>query len=167
MLVAVISDTHLAGPTDAFRRIFERHLESADALLHCGDITGPAMLRYLESSHPCFHAVLGNCDAWSGLLGLPRVLRLELGGFAVGMAHGWGPRSRVGLTVLEALGPDLDIICYGHTHVPYWAKVGDTWLLNPGSLGPGRESQPSLALLTLHEGQEPTCEHIDCQDMSS
>lgn len=160
MLVAVISDTHLEAPSDAFRRVFERHLASADALLHCGDVTGAALLRYLESSHPAFHGVLGNCDAWGGGIGLPGTLRLDLGGFPVGMAHGWGPRSRVGLTVLEALGPGLDIVCYGHTHRTHWEKVGSTWLLNPGSLDLAREERPSLALLTLEQGREPRCEHV-------
>lgn len=165
MLIAVISDTHLAEPTPAFRRVFERHIEPADAVLHCGDMTGAAMLRYLEASHPAFHAVLGNCDAGSGM-DLPAMRRLELAGFHIGMAHGWGPRSRVGLTVLEALGPGLDIVCYGHTHRPHWEQVGSTWLLNSGSLDLAREELPSFALLTLEPGREPSCEHVSIPGLS-
>lgn len=164
MLVAVISDTHLDAPTDEFRRVFERHLAPADALLHCGDITGAAMLRYLESSHPVFHGVLGNCDSWGGGIDLPGMLRLDLAGFSLGMAHGWGPRSRVGLTVMEALGPGLDIVCHGHTHRPHWEKVGETWLLNPGSLDLRRDEHPSLALLRLEPGREPHCAHVLARD---
>ncbi|EGJ48705.1 metallophosphoesterase family protein [Desulfocurvibacter africanus] len=160
MLVAVLSDTHLAEPTPSFRRVFKRHIEPADAVLHCGDITGAAMLRFFEASHPAFYAVLGNCDAMTGGMNLPAMYTLELAGFRIGMAHGWGARSRVGLTVLEALGPGLDIVCYGHTHRQHWEKIGSTWLLNPGSLDLVREERPSLALLTLDSGREPLCEQV-------
>lgn len=156
MLVAVISDTHLFEPSRWFRRVFEEHLAPADAVIHCGDVTGPGMLAFLEASHPHFHGVRGNmCDLPSG--GLSDRLSVELAGFRVGAAHGWGPRSEVPLRVAEAFGPDYDVVCFGHTHRYTWLCHGTTWLLNPGAL---QEGEGSFALLTLSPGKEPEARQV-------
>lgn len=148
MLLAVISDTHMDRPAPRLEAAWERHLESADALLHCGDITGFATWQYL-CQHPAFHAARGNCDLDARLDGeLESVVRLELGGLAVGLTHGWGPRSQVPERVARELGPDCDLVCYGHTHAPFHGRVEGHLLLNPGSLG----EQGSLALVEIGPG---------------
>lgn len=157
MLVAVISDTHLFEPNRWFRRVFEQHLARVGALIHCGDVTGPAMLAFLEASHPNFHGVRGNmCDTPPGC-GLPDRLCVELAGFRLGAAHGWGPRSEVPLRVAEAFGPGYDIVCFGHTHRFTWLRHGDAWLLNPGAL---QEGDGSFALLILEPGREPEAQQV-------
>lgn len=157
MLVAVISDTHLVEPTGWFRRVFEEHLAQADVLIHCGDVTGPAMQLFLEASHPGFHGVRGNMCACGANGGPPERLSLDLGGFRVGVAHGWGPRPEVPLRVAEAFGPGYDVVCFGHTHRFTWKRHGGTWLLNPGPL---QEGEGSLALLTLEPGCEPEVRQV-------
>ena len=159
MRIAVISDTHLVSPGLAFSALVEKHLLGADAIWHCGDIVSADTYHYLAGAHPNVTAVLGNCDDPRLAGELPPTRTLELEGFSVGLAHGWGPRSRVPLAVLEAFGPGVDIVCFGHTHNPLWERVGRTWLLNPGSLrldGP----EPSFAWLTMEPGKEPKAEHV-------
>ena len=159
MNIAVVSDTHLGEPTPEFKAVFEEHLATADVLLHLGDVTGATTYAWLEANHPGFHGVLGNCDD-AFATGAPPFKTLILEGFTLGMAHGWGPRSRVGEAVLEHFGPGHDLVLYGHTHRPHWERVGDTWLLNPGSLALHLERTPSFARLTLEQARLPKVEHV-------
>ncbi|WP_022660474.1 metallophosphoesterase family protein [Paucidesulfovibrio longus] len=154
--IAVISDTHMNQPPGWFLRVYEQYLAPAHAVLHCGDITGPATYHEL-CRHPRFHAVLGNCD-WDPNLSndLPPMLRLELLGLRIGMAHGWGSRSSVPLRVAEAFGPEFDLICFGHTHQQYWSDEFGPQMLNPGSLG----EFGSLALVTVAPGKALSCEFV-------
>jgi len=40
---------------------------------------------------------------------------------------------------------DADVICVGHTHVPYALEVGNKLVINPGSLGQPRDGDPRAA----------------------
>lgn len=148
MRLAVISDTHLVEPTEGFKRFFEAELADSDALIHCGDISGKPMLEYLLASHPCVHAVAGNMCQWPIGLELPSLLRLELAGRAVGVAHGWGEKASLPKRLYEAFGPGLDLLFFGHTHKQARLVLGQTLLVNPGSLS-GQE--PCLAFVDLGE----------------
>ncbi|MBN2139549.1 MAG: YfcE family phosphodiesterase [Desulfovibrionaceae bacterium] len=154
MLIAVVSDTHLSELAPWFVAVCERYLFSADHVLHCGDIVAPEVLRYL-SGHPNFHAVRGNCD-WR-LDGLDPVLRLEVSGLRIGLTHGWGERAGVAGRVAEALAPDCDLVCYGHTHARDWSERRGARLLNPGSLD---RAQGSLALVRIGPDREMSCEFV-------
>ena len=153
MRLAVISDTHLSVPTPWFEDFFERHLQGADALIHCGDIVGWGMYAYMESNHHNFHAVAGNCCEWRLSQELPAMLRLNLGGFNVGVTHGWGDRPSLPARLPEAFGPGFDLILFGHTHRQTNIRFGDTLVVNPGSLS---QQSPCMAFVTL--GEEPVVE---------
>ncbi|EPR43529.1 phosphodiesterase, MJ0936 family [Desulfovibrio sp. X2] len=157
MLIAVISDTHLPEPTAWFRRIFEQHLAQADTLVHCGDVTGPGLLAFLEGCHPDFHSVCGNMCAGPVHSRLSARLSLNREGFRLGVMHGYGPRSEVPDFVADAFGPDYDVLCFGHTHRFTWASRDGVRLLNPGAL---QEGDGSFALLTLERGREPEARQI-------
>ena len=145
MLLAVLSDTHMTRPTRLLERAWKRHLSLADVVLHCGDLTGFETWEFLNR-HPRFHAVQGNCDMEFRLSDeLEPMLRLDLDGLRVGLAHGWGPRSQVPVKVARAFGPGFDLVCHGHTHVPFFGPVEGVVLLNPGSLG----EHGSLALVEV------------------
>ncbi|GAB7021868.1 metallophosphoesterase family protein [Salidesulfovibrio brasiliensis] len=154
MLIAVISDTHMTTPGAWLQDVYEKHLAPADALLHCGDITTPAVWSFFMQ-HPNFHCVRGNCD-WDPALvdELDPMLSVKLGGLVVGLTHGWGPRPQVPEKVAEAFGPKYDLVCYGHTHARDWGKRRGVQLCNPGSLG----ESGSLAHITI--GPDGA---LDCQ----
>lgn len=40
---------------------------------------------------------------------------------------------------------DADVICVGHTHIPYVLEVGNKLVINPGSLGQPRDGDPRAA----------------------
>lgn len=146
MLLAVISDTHLDRPTDWFRAFFEEHLLAADALIHCGDTTGKALHDYMALNHPNFHGVAGNCCDWRIGQELPVMLRLNLAGKAVGVAHGWGEKPSLPARLPEAFGPGFDLILFGHTHRQTKLQFGDTLVVNPGSLS---GDKPGMAFVRL------------------
>ena len=159
MLLAVLSDTHLSAPDQTFAAVYERHLASADAVLHCGDMVGASLYHFL-SSHPHFYCVRGNCDHFVLDHDLPATRSLSLplpsgGVFSIGMAHGWGERSSVGLRVAE-LFFDHDLVCYGHTHRRDWSIAGGSRLLNPGSCMEG-----SLAMVEVGDDGSMACRFVD------
>lgn len=158
MIVAVISDTHLRTPSPWLKTIYDRHLAQADVLLHCGDSTGEAVWAFLNQ-HPAFHAVAGNTDEWSLSGQLPNTLDLNLAGFRVGVAHGWGDRPGTPLRVAEAFGPDFDLVCHGHTHKAHFSVIDGVQLLNPGALQ--ADALPTIALVDLTPGQPISCSFVD------
>ena len=138
---------------------YEEHLAPADAVLHCGDITGYETWRFL-SQHPAFFAVRGNCDMAPGFDGeLEPMLDLALLGMHIGLTHGWGPRSQVPRRVAEAFGPEFDLVCFGHTHTPLWDEIAGVRVLNPGSLG---DPPHRLALVDIDETtRQITCRFLE------
>jgi putative phosphoesterase len=50
---------------------------------------------------------------------------------------------------------EADVICVGHTHMPYVLPVGEKMVINPGSVGQPRDGDPraSYAILELDEAQ--------------
>lgn len=159
MIVAVLSDTHLEEPDDRLAAVYELYCRDADVLLHCGDCVGESTWAFLNS-HPCFYAVLGNCDSLALSAQIPVLRQIDVGGFRIGMGHGWGPRSRVGDTVASQFS-GVDIVCYGHTHIRDWRQLPDgKWLLNPGSLFWSRSGPGGLVRLQLMSGQPPAVEWV-------
>jgi putative phosphoesterase len=131
-MVAVISDTHL--PRGA-RRIPEACLErlrTVDLILHAGDVTTTPVLDELEALGPAVHAVHGNMDDAALRERLPATRIVEVGGLRIGMTHDAGPRAGREERLLRRF-PGCAAVVYGHTHEPQVARVGESWILNPGS----------------------------------
>ena len=146
MRIAVISDTHLHEPSSRLESVYATYLADADAVLHCGDITGRSAWSFL-SQHPNFHAVAGNMDDWNLARDLPARLSLKLDGLTVGVAHGNGLAGRpLSRAVAQSFGPGYDLVCFGHTHTPEHVTYDATHVVNPGSLA-NHESAPTLALI--------------------
>ena len=146
-LVAVIADTHL--PRGA-RRLPERcvaELLRADLILHAGDVSTLAALAELEALGPPVRAVYGNADEAALRATLPERVVFEVDGARIGLVHVPGPR--LGREErLVRLFPGCDAVVYGHTHEARVERLGDTWLLNPGSPTERRRS-PSRSFLLL------------------
>jgi hypothetical protein len=150
MRLGVISDTHghLRYALDAVRMLQSLKV---DALIHCGDVGGPAIIA-LFADWPA-HFVLGNVDhdaqqielavraaghSFHGSLG-----RIELAGKRIAFTHGDNA------SLLRAAITDgrADLVCYGHTHRAEWHDEGATRVLNPGALY--RANPHTLAIVEL------------------
>ena len=147
MNVAVISDTHLPRGMRRIPGACLERLRSAELILHAGDITAASVLDELEAIGPPVHAVHGNMDDATLRDRLPDTLVVEVGGLRIGMTHDAG--ARVGREErLIARFPGCTAVVYGHTHEPQVARVGEAWILNPGSPTERRRS-PSHTMLVL------------------
>jgi predicted phosphodiesterase len=65
----------------------------------------------------------------------------------VGMTHDPGPRAGREERLIARF-PGCAAVVYGHTHEPQVARVGDVWILNPGSPTERRRS-PAHTMLVL------------------
>jgi putative phosphoesterase len=128
----VLADTHINGsgrgrlPDPAWKA-----LQTADAILHAGDVVSTTFLDELRELAPVY-AVLGNNDRT--LVGLlPENVELDLDGVRVAMVHDSGPR-RGREPRMQARFPNADLVVFGHSHIPWDAPgVGGQRLFNPGS----------------------------------
>lgn len=157
MKIAVISDTHMGELPKWLDRVYEQWLAPADVLIHCGDITSFQAWSYFMR-HDRFICVRGNCDWDPNLVAqLEPTVTASIGPLTVGVAHGWGARSLVSVTVARAFGTDFDLVCYGHTHRRDWSVVEGVQVVNPGSLG---EAGSLAEIIVSEQGQ------MDCRFMN-
>lgn len=135
--IGIISDTHgLLRPEVA------EGLQGCEKILHGGDINKPEILRALDKIAPTL-AVRGNNDRdWASKL--PETLSMELYGVRFFMVHNKKhlPKDTEG----------MDVIIYGHSHKYEEKQNGRQLILNPGSCGPRRFTQPiTFAILEIGE----------------
>jgi uncharacterized protein len=123
-----------------------RRLESAELILHAGDVVAASVLDELRKLAPV-DAVAGNMDEAELLAELPERRIVEASGARIGMVHVPGPAVERGERLAAAF-PGCHAVIYGHTHVPDVSRAGDTWILNPGS-PTERRAAPAHSLLML------------------
>jgi uncharacterized protein len=147
VIVAVIADTHLPR---GGRRIPEACLErlrGADLVLHAGDVTAASVLAELEGIGRPVQAVHGNMDDAELRQRLPETQIVDAGGLRIAMTHDPGPAAGREERLLRRF-PGCAAVVYGHTHQPQVERVGETWILNPGSPTERRRA-PSHTMLVL------------------
>lgn len=106
-------------------------LEEADVILHAGDFVTVAVLEGLQALAPV-EGVVGNMDQPGLRELLPERRVVEVGEVRIGIVHVPGPAAGRGKRLMSAF-PGCDAVVYGHTHLPERSRVGDVWVLNPGS----------------------------------
>lgn len=47
---------------------------------------------------------------------------------------------------------DADFVCVGHSHMPFCVEVGETRVVNPGSVGQPRDGDPRAAYCVIEDG---------------
>jgi hypothetical protein len=160
MRIAIISDTH--DNIWALETAME-HLSVAEALLHCGDLCSPFVLKQLiqgMAGKP-IHIVWGNNDG--DQLTLTRIASqaenvhlhghiatLQIGSLRISMVH--YPESARRL----AEGGRYDLVCYGHDHTAHHERIGGVTLLNPGEVM-GLYGKRSIA---IYDSETRSAEHI-------
>lgn len=135
--IGIISDTH-----GLLRPEVVQGLQGCEAILHGGDINSAQILDEVKEIAPTY-VVRGNNDKeWAS--DLPETVNLKLCGLRFFMVHNkkFIPKD---LT-------DIDIVVYGHSHKYEERYVDRTLLLNPGSCGPRRFTQPiTFAVLEVED----------------
>ena len=166
--LGLISDTHYPTklpllPYEAIEQAFR----DVDGILHAGDIESTEVLDNLSGIAPT-QAVRGEADT----LSLPEKRVLDFGGVRVGLIHGnrhpllehyfrlkrkWGNLYAGGRHLLDTLPErfaedNVDVIVFGHLHVPMCLEKDGIMLVNPGAVYTISEDTAQWQL--LHE-QDP------------
>lgn len=152
MKVAVISDTHTMGSSRPVPPGAWPYLESADHILHAGDLTDPVLLDEIGALAP-LSVVMGNCDGWDVKeRGVPDSIEIELGGIKIAMLHDSGPSQGRRARMRKAF-PYARVVVFGHSHLPMNEDDGDLLLFNPGSATWRRQAPTtSMGMLWITDG---------------
>jgi len=128
--IGVISDTHLTGYDARLKRLADSHFRDVDFILHAGDLVDISVLDAFEGKE--VKAVFGNMDPLSVRTVLPDRLILEIGGYRIGLMHGWGMPYNLEQKLFKELG-HVDCLVYGHSHKPASKIKNGILFFNPGS----------------------------------
>jgi putative phosphoesterase len=127
-------------------------VETADRILHAGDVTDPALLDELRNFAPVT-VVSGNCDAMDVVdWGASDFAEVEVGGIRIAMVHDSGLTKGRRQRMLKRF-PDARVVVFGHSHIPFNEDAGGFLLFNPGSPTWKRRAPfPSMGLLWIEDG---------------
>jgi len=144
----LIADTHLPKRAKDLPRSVWDHVSAADVVFHAGDWVVPALLDELEAKATRLVGCWGNNDGDELRQRLPERADVELEGVRFAVVHETGA-STGREQRMSKLYPDVDVLVFGHSHIP-WDTVTPTGtrLLNPGS-PTDRRRQPRCTLMTL------------------
>ncbi|MEV7083591.1 metallophosphoesterase [Streptomyces sp. NPDC093516] len=147
MRLLLMSDTHLPKRAKSLPAPLLDELPQADVVFHAGDWVDTDTLDLLEARCRRLVAVYGNNDGPGLRARLPEVAYAELGGLRFGVIHETGP-AQGREKRCAARFPDLDVLVFGHSHIP-WDTTAPTGLrlLNPGS-PTDRRRQPHCTYMT-------------------
>jgi putative phosphoesterase len=142
----LISDTHIPGRARRLPEAVLRAADAADLVVHAGDWVAASVLDELEQ-HAEVLGVWGNNDGPELRTRLPEVARRTVDGVRLAVVHETGESRRREARV-DAAFPDIDVLVFGHSHIP-WNTVtpGGLRLLNPGS-PTDRRRQPAHTMMT-------------------
>lgn len=142
-----MSDTHLPKRAKALPSQLMAELPLADVVVHAGDWVDTATLDLLEERARRLVGVYGNNDGPALRSRLPEVARVDLDGLRLGVVHETGAAQGRERRCAD-LYPDLDVLVFGHSHIP-WDTTAETGLrlLNPGS-PTDRRRQPHCTYMT-------------------
>jgi len=141
------SDTHVPKRARELPTPLLAEMDAADVVLHAGDWVDEATLDLFEARARRLVGVCGNNDGPELRARLGEVARLECEGLRFGVVHETGA-SQGRERRCAARFPDLDVLVFGHSHIP-WDTCAPTGLrlLNPGS-PTDRRRQPYCTYMT-------------------
>ncbi len=147
--IGVLSDTHLGRLTGDFKSVVETVFSDADIIIHAGDMTGIEVYEYL--SRWDLRAVRGNMDGEGLRVILPEKRIEEIEGRKIGIIHGYGsPYSVEAYAANQFEG--VDVVVFGHSHVPLHKTRENTVLFNPGSLSRPYTPPGTVGVIEISNG---------------
>ncbi len=147
MHLLLLADTHVPKRARDLPAAVWDEVARADVVVHAGDWVELDMLDRLEERAARVIAVVGNNDGPALRARLPEVARADLDGLRLAVVHDTGP-SRGRDERMAAAFPDVDVLVFGHSHIPWdTTAASGLRLLNPGS-PTDRRRQPACSYLT-------------------
>lgn len=156
MKICVFSDTH-----GHISQIKDRliHLDrEVDAFWFLGDYAKDCktLKKTLKKE---IYIVKGNCDLHSHE---PEEQILEIEGKRVLLTHGhrYNVKNTLTTLYLKAKSSEVDLVCFGHTHMALNVKEEEIALFNPGSpTSPRGHVRPSMGMIIIRK-ESISCDHI-------
>ena len=141
------SDTHLPRRARDLPAPLWAAVDDADVVVHAGDWVDVAALDALAARSARLIGCYGNNDGPALRARLPEVARANLDGLRLAVVHETGPSTGRDERC-AARFPDVDLLVFGHSHIP-WDTTTRTGLrlLNPGS-PTDRRRQPFATFMT-------------------
>jgi len=151
MKIGVISDTHMQHADEALIHTAKIVFGEVEMILHAGDLTHLAVLDAFWDKEVV--AVCGNMDRFEVANRLKDREVIEVGGFRIGLTHGWGPGKGLEERVRTRFDR-VDVIVYGHSHQPANHIQEGILMFNPGAYYGSLffRSGRSVGILELGEG---------------
>jgi uncharacterized protein len=147
----LVSDTHLPVRAKDLPAELWAAVDAADVVVHAGDWVHVDLLDALEARATRLVGVYGNNDGPQLRARLPEVARFDAAGVRTAVVHETGAAAGRERRCAAAY-PDVDLLVFGHSHVPWDTTAtrsdGSTLrLLNPGS-PTDRRRQPTFTWMT-------------------
>jgi hypothetical protein len=147
----LVSDTHLPVRAKDLPAPLWAAVDEADVVVHAGDWVGVDLLDALAARAARLVGVYGNNDGPALRARLPEVARFDAAGVRVAVVHETGAAAGRERRCAAAY-PDVDVLVFGHSHIPWdttatRADGGTLRLLNPGS-PTDRRRQPTFTWMT-------------------
>ncbi|SFC67773.1 hypothetical protein SAMN05443252_105223 [Bacillus sp. OV322] len=159
MKIIVLSDTHMPKKAKKLPSPLLKELENADLIIHAGDWQTIEVYNELRK-YGKVEGVYGNVDSEQILEKFPDKQILTVKQFKIGLIHGHGKKWTTEKRALYAFKDDnVDMIIYGHSHIPKITQENKCMLFNPGSpTDKRRQKQYSFGIVTA--GNTLEAEHI-------
>jgi len=132
MRIGVISDTHIKESIKELPKVILDDFKKVDLILHAGDLVNIAVLDELKRMAQT-KAVVGNMDFPEVERVLAKKEIIKIGGFKIGLIHGYGPPDGLIERIKREFEPGVDMVVFGHSHRPVNELIGGVLFFNPGS----------------------------------
>jgi putative phosphoesterase len=152
MKLLVVADNH--GSLKNIEKIMKK--ETFDVSIHCGDYE----MSEKKITKMFDYVVPGNNDIGSSL---KKDLKIKLEGLKILITHGdkyaFGTKLSNKM-IQEKYGTDLNIVLFGHIHVPSSELINRTNYVNPGSTDlPRNGSTESYAVIEIEDKKVKNIQH--------
>ena len=149
MKVVVFSDAH--GNKEAVKRIIEFNPD-AGYVISLGD----SELKHSFLLDLDIVAIKGNYPRDGGFA-YESILELEGKRLFLTHGHKYGVSTDMRKLLAKGMETEVDVVLYGHTHVPKFDNVAGVFYLNPGSIVSQRSNTaPSYLILNIERGKDVT-----------
>jgi len=148
--ILVLSDIHI--PTRMIDFPFDKiddYAKVCDFIFGLGDYINETVIDIINSYGKKTFLVSGNMDNNLVKIKLPARLNVKIEDINIGLIHGWGAPMGIRKRIMHEF-TDVNLICYGHTHEPYFNNENGIYFFNPGSLS---NNIPQFGMLKIKNSE--------------
>lgn len=151
--IGIMSDTHISKDTFKIEQLLNKYFKDVDLIIHAGDYKSIKVIELIKNQKK-FVGVWGNNDGNNIRQELKEKEILNLNGYKIGIYHGHGAGKTTMDKAYEMFIEDkVDIIIFGHSHMPIIKTINKTLMLNPGTpTSKKKERWYSIIILQLEKG---------------